>query len=172
MRGRDSPSPRPARRDGDNEVFGETTMRLQGALLCGLFFVGIVACSGSVSRSGIEDTPENRREAAQRYLKVAPLDDLMRDGAEKVAQTLPEDSREKFKAYMMQALDVKRLESVMTDSMVNRFTVGEINALADFYGSPEGKSVMKKFGLYMADIMPALQAETVKAIAKAKQSSQ
>jgi hypothetical protein len=39
-------------------------------------------------------------------------------------------------------------------------------ALADFYGSPVGKSAMQKFGAYMADIMPVVQAEIVKAAAK------
>jgi hypothetical protein len=38
--------------------------------------------------------------------------------------------------------------------------------LADFYGSPVGKSAMKKFGAYMADIMPVVQAEIMKAAAK------
>jgi len=48
--------------------------------------------------------------------------------------------------------------------MVRHFTVRELNALADFYGSPEGRSVMNKFGSYMADITPALQQEMLRAI--------
>ena len=46
------------------------------------------------------------------------------------------------------------------------FTTDELKALADFYGSPVGKSAMKKFGAYMADIMPVVQAEIMKAAAK------
>jgi hypothetical protein len=42
--------------------------------------------------------------------------------------------------------------------------------LADFYGSPVGKSAMQKFGAYMADLMPVLQAEIIKAQAKMNQS--
>jgi hypothetical protein len=38
--------------------------------------------------------------------------------------------------------------------------------LADFYGSPVGKSAMQKFGAYMADIMPVVQAEIMKAATK------
>ena len=43
----------------------------------------------------------------------------------------------------------------------------ELKALADFYGSAVGKSAMKKFGTYMADVMPDIQAEMIKAQAKA-----
>jgi hypothetical protein len=42
--------------------------------------------------------------------------------------------------------------------------------LADFYGSPVGKSAMQKFGTYMADIMPTMEAEIMKAQAKVNQS--
>ena len=38
-------------------------------------------------------------------------------------------------------------------------------ALAAFYGSPEGRSITKKFGAYMADVMPAIQEE-LSALAK------
>jgi hypothetical protein len=64
-------------------------------------------------------------------------------------------------------LDLDALTKAMTDAMVKHFTTEELKALADFYGSPVGKSAMKKFGSYMADVMPALQAEIMKAQAKA-----
>jgi len=54
--------------------------------------------------------------------------------------------------------------------MVKNFTTDELKALADFYGSSVGKSAMQKFGAYMADIMPAMQAEIIKAQAKLNQS--
>lgn len=50
------------------------------------------------------------------------------------------------------------------------FTTEELKALADFYGSPVGKSAMQKFGAYMADLMPTMEAEITKAQAKANQS--
>ena len=59
----------------------------------------------------------------------------------------------------------------MTDAMVKHFTTEELKALADFYGSPVGKSAMQKFGAYMADVMPAIQAEMQKAQAKLNQSA-
>jgi len=133
----------------------------------------LVSCSGQPSSppSATEDTPEARRRAAEEYLRVVPPAELMRDTAEKVSENLPEPARANFIRAMTQDLDLEQLSTAMKDSMVKRFTVNEIDALARFYGSPEGKSVMKKFGLFMADVMPAIQAETMKAIAKAKEST-
>jgi len=47
--------------------------------------------------------------------------------------------------------------------MIKNFTADELKALADFYGSPVGKSAMAKFGNYMADVMPGMMAEVQKA---------
>jgi len=90
--------------------------------------------------------------------------------AEKMAANLPPDQREQFKRVMTTQLDIAALTKAMTGAMVKNFTTEELKALADFYGSPVGKSAMQKFGTYMADIMPALQAEIMKAQAKLNQS--
>jgi hypothetical protein len=63
-------------------------------------------------------------------------------------------------------LDIEALTTAMQGAMVKHFSADELSALADFYGSPVGKSAMSKFGAYMAEVMPALQAEMVKAVQK------
>ncbi len=95
------------------------------------------------------DTPETRRKEAERYLQVSPPKALFEDMADKMTIALTK---------------------AMTDAMVKHFTTEELKALADFYGSPIGKSAMQKFGAYMADVMPALQAEVMKAQSKLNQS--
>ena len=116
------------------------------------------------------DTPETRRREAERYLQVSPPKALFEDMADKIAANLPPDQREQFKRMMTADLDIAALSKAMTDAMVKHFTTDELKALADFYGSPVGKSAMQKFGAYMADLMPALQAEIIKASAKLNQS--
>ena len=44
----------------------------------------------------------------------------------------------------------------MEDS--KNFTTEEIKALTRFCASPEGASIMKKYGAYMADVMPEVQS--------------
>ena len=70
---------------------------------------------------------------------------------------------------MTKDLDIPALTKAMTDAMVKHFTAEELKALADFYGSPVGKSAMQKFGAYMADLTPIIQAEMMKAQAKLNQ---
>ena len=116
------------------------------------------------------DTPETRRREAERYLQATPPKALFEDMADKMAATIPPDQRERFKRIMTTDLDIPALSKAMTDAMVKNFTTDELKALADFYGSPIGKSAMQKFGAYMGDLMPVLQAEMIKAQAKMNQS--
>ena len=112
------------------------------------------------------DTPETRRKEAERYLQVSPPKALFEDMADKMAANIPADQRDQFKKLMTTQVDTAALSKAMTDAMVRNFTTEELKALADFYGSPVGKSAMQKFGAYMADIMPVMQAEIMKAAAK------
>src|SRR5215472_1701190 len=115
------------------------------------------------------DTPETRRREAERYLQVSPPKALFEDMADKMAANLPPDQREQFKKLMTTQVDIASLTQAMIDAMVKNFTTDELKALVDFYGSPVGKSAMQKFGTYMADVMPAMQAEIIKAQAKVNQ---
>ncbi|HEU0274962.1 MAG TPA: DUF2059 domain-containing protein [Candidatus Udaeobacter sp.] len=124
----------------------------------------------SVSVFSAADTPETRRKEAERYLQATPPKALFEDMADKMAANLPPDQRDQFKQLMTSQLDIAALTKAMIDSMVKHFTTEELKALADFYGSPVGKSAMQKFGAYMADIMPTVEAEIMKAQAKMNQS--
>jgi hypothetical protein len=146
-------------------VYQSTPMQKQTAALIMLSL--IISCSFTLAAT---DTPETRRREADRYLQVNPPKALFDDMAEKMAANLPPDQRQLFKQMMTTDLDVAALSKAMTDAMVKHFTTDELKALADFYGSPIGKSAMQKFGAYMADLMPIMQAEIIKASAKMNQS--
>jgi hypothetical protein len=104
----------------------------------------ILSCT-TVSLIGA-DTPESRRHEAERYLQAVPPKALFEDMAEKMSANMPPDQRAQFKAAMTSQLDVPAITKAMTDAMVKHFTSEELKALADFYGSPVGKSAMQKFG--------------------------
>ena len=123
----------------------------------------IISCSFILSAT---DTPETRRREAERYLQASPPKAMFEDVADKMAANLPADQRDQFKRVMTTQLDIPALSKAMMDAMVKNFTTEELKALADFYGSPIGKSAMQKFGAYMADVMPVVQAEIMKAAAK------
>ena len=129
--------------------------------------VGLTVCAWSPVFSA-PDTPETRRKEAERYLQVSPPKALFEDMADKTAANIPADQRDQFKKLMTTEVDIPALSKAMIDAMVKNFTTEELKALADFYGSPVGKSAMQKFGAYMADIMPVVQAEIMKAASKMK----
>ena len=110
------------------------------------------------------DTQANRQAAAERYLAVAPMAGIMNDTIEKTSVNLPEEQREAYIEFMTEYVRIPVLEEAALASMVRHFTVRELNALADFYGSPEGRSAMKKFGAYMADVVPVIQQEILRAM--------
>jgi hypothetical protein len=121
-----------------------------------------------VSAEDIPDSLGNRQAAAERYLSVAPMDSMMKETIEKTAENLPVGQREEFVEFMTKYIRINVLERSAISSMVRHFTVQELNALADFYGSPEGRSAMKKFGVYMADVMPVIQQEMARALKQYK----
>jgi len=112
----------------------------------------------------LPDTQENRMTVAKRYAAVMPIEEMVRDSAQMVAQSIAEKDREKFVELMSNDFEIKELERGALDSMVKHFTVRELDALTTFYSSPEGQSVKKKFGEYMADIMPLIEQEMLKAL--------
>lgn len=130
-------------------------------IVCALLFASSVYA--------LEDTPENRAAQTQRYLHAMSPRELMTDMADQLAKTVPPDQRDLLRNVLTKYLDLDALTKAMTDSMVKHFSADELKALADFYGSPVGKSAMKKFGAYMADLSPTIQAEMTKAMAKANQ---
>lgn len=120
----------------------------------------------------LEDTPENRNAEAQRYLKATPPQEMMNDMTVNMAKNLPEAQRDGFIKLMTKNLDLAAVEKATKDAMVKHFTANELKGLADFYSSPEGKSAMKKMGVYMADVMPVIQAEVQKAMAKSDDAAE
>ena len=111
----------------------------------------------------LEDTPENRRRQADRYLAATPPREMILDAAEQISRSIPREQRQQFKDLMTKHLDIAALKKSMRQAMTRHFSADELKALADFYGSSVGKSAMKKFGVYMADVMPVIRKELVRA---------
>jgi hypothetical protein len=129
---------------------------LRSLLLLALFVPAIHAWAA--------DSEEERIAAARRYLGVAQMSKITDDTVTELARTMPDDQRDSFLQFMHNAIHPEVLERAAMASMVKVFTAEELNALADFFGSPVGRSAMSKFGLYMADVMPVIQQEMFRAL--------
>jgi hypothetical protein len=133
-----------------------------------LFTLALLTCIGlqSIALAEENDTIDSRRHEAERYLQAAPPKEMFADMAEKMAVNVPPPEREKFKQTLTSELNVTAISRAMLEGLVRYFTTEELRALADFYGSPVGKSAMKKFPSYMADLMPTIEREITRAQTK------
>jgi hypothetical protein len=123
-------------------------------------------------KAKMEENKANRAKQAERYMAAMPVREMFADMAEQMGKNLPADQRQAFKDLMTKHIDIPAMEKAIKAALVKHFTTEELKALADFYSSPVGKSAMKKMSGYMADLMPTIQTEVMKAQAKANSESQ
>ena len=128
-----------------------------------LFVCSLVGLMGLAMADEVPDSAGNRQAAAERYLEVSGFEVMVRHAAEGLALNLHEDQRQQFVSFFTDYVHADALRRTMTASMVRHFTLRELNALADFYGSPAGQSALHKFGVYMADVTPAMEQEIARA---------
>lgn len=112
----------------------------------------------------LADSDQERVAAARRYQEVADMRTTVDMALVEVANTMGRQERDAYLEHMRKTVRMDVLEKAALDSMVKVFTSEEMNALADFYKTPVGKSALAKFGPYVADLMPAIQDEFVRAM--------
>jgi hypothetical protein len=115
------------------------------------------------------DTPDARREAVLRHIAAVPVDGVIDDMINTLARQIPEDRRQEFIGLMRKLVPLDGVRAVTREAMIKHFTVAEIDAMTNFYGSPEGKAITKKFGTYMGEVIPQIQVELLRALEKVKE---
>ena len=138
-------------------------LRQRLAILCRagrriLFVALLPACllAGPAAAGDLQDSPANRHRAAEAYLEAYPLEALMRDTTGAMLQAVPPEYHEAFREAMKEAMDRVNIKELSINAIVKHFTVKEISAMAEFYASPEGQSITKKFPAYMEEMLPAI----------------
>jgi hypothetical protein len=129
------------------------------------YLLAMVICSAALGSfaADIPDSHENRLAAAKKYLEAVPMKNMAQDFISETAKNIPESKKQSYIQLMTNAFRVDALEGASIEAMTKHFTVKELDALTTFYGAPEGRSIMKKFGAYTADIMPVIQQEALRA---------
>ena len=129
----------------------------------------LAACTLLAGTAFAQDDPA-RQAAADRYLQAVPVAKMLEDTYAEIAKQVPPEHRDRFLAQMRAAVRVDHLTRISRDAMVKTFGADELNALADFYTSRHGASAMKKFGVYMAAVMPPLMQEVDRAVRQVQQA--
>jgi hypothetical protein len=129
-----------------------------------LMAVALLIFSALACASDPNDTPETRLAAAERYFATIDLPKLMEQVLAKDVADVPGDDREQARALVREHFRYGELMKVALQALAKNFTTKELNAMADFYGSAEGRSVIAKYPAYLADVMPSLVAEVERAL--------
>ena len=122
------------------------------------------ACADKAATGPVADTPENRKAAAQRYLKAMPPQDMLRNVIINMTSQLTPDARKRFLKAENDKDLMKKAYDISEKALVKHFTPDELNAMTNFYGSAAGKSARPKFSPYMMEIMPQITREVRKEI--------
>jgi len=133
------------------------------------YSIALVLSLGSVFALA-QDTTASREAAVDRYLRAVPMAKMLEDTFAEISKQLPIEQRAQFIRNMKKIVRADYLEQLSRQSMIKTFTTDELNALADFYGSKHGASAMVKFGAYMGQVMPAIQAEVQRGVQELQQS--
>lgn len=112
------------------------------------------------------DDKAARMAAAEAYEKAVPVESMMNDMMAEIEKNPELNLSADEKKIMRESYNVADLRQRMLDSIAKHFTVAEINALTTFYSSVEGKAIMKKFPVYLAEFLPYIQQQTMENIQK------
>jgi len=135
-------------------------------------FAGLFLAMTPVAALAMEDTPENRAAQVDRYLKAIPPETMIADMTEKVAKSMPPEQGRLYVSMLTKHMDMAAFTQAERSALIKWFTADEVLAMAEFYASPAGKSIMKKMGDYTAELMPTIQTELMKAAQAAQAEMQ
>jgi len=124
-----------------------------------LFFVPVAGAQNDadavLSESGAaEENPamdegyKKRLELSRKMHEIWPVRTKVERAIDSIGENVPAPDRAKFKATMRSAIKFQALEEASIDTMAEIFTEKELQAMIDFYGSKEGRSVSFKVGDY------------------------
>ncbi len=127
------------------------------------FLTAILFGSIAFSALALDDSKENREFQAKRYMASQSSEEMLKDMSKSMAMNLPPEQRKDFRNMILNYVDIAVIDEVAQGALVKYFTADELASLADYYSTPLAKSATKKMGSYMAELMPSIQAEFLKA---------
>lgn len=102
------------------------------------------------------DDSAQRLELSEKMHDIWPVRTKVEDALDIASESFPEEERAKFKAGMRKAIKYDQLEEESIAAMAKLFTAAELQAMVNFYGSPEGRAVAAKTDDYMRALEPVM----------------
>ena len=131
--------------------------------LCSVAVVLVVALHPT---SGLaQDDLGARLAAAERYVNSIDLDEWYDEFLGFELRKLDARTRARALELFKQELAPATVRNIIVNVMVQVYTAGELNALADFYATPAGRSALQKWPQAYKVMAPVIEQEVNRAVA-------
>lgn len=121
-----------------------------------------------LSSPGFAAPAQNPAEAKARlineYFTHVPMERMMDETTRELAKQVPAERRQQFIEAITRNVRLDVLEKAARQSMAKHLTLAELTMFVEFIRRPEAQSAMEKMKFYMADLMPVIQQELMRAI--------
>ena len=117
--------------------------------------VALALIGPSLPASGQGD----RRSAAEAYARVVDYRLLIEKAATRKAAQLPASEREAFIKFVTRKVDSEMTRFYAISAMVDLFEASELQALASFAATPEGRSALAKLPALGAILTPIVERQ-------------
>ena len=101
----------------------------------------------------------DRRAAAEAYARVVDYPLLIEKAATRRAADLPASEREAFIAFITRRVDFEMTRFYAISAMVDLFEASELQALASFAATPEGRSALAKLPALGGILNPIIERQ-------------
>jgi hypothetical protein len=101
----------------------------------------------------------DRQAAAEAYARIVDYPLLIEKAATRRAAELPASEREAFIAFLTEEVDFDMTRFYATSAMVELFEASELQALASFAATPEGRSALAKLPALGAILNPIVERQ-------------
>lgn len=105
-----------------------------------------------------------RMELAKKLNEVNPVAEQVKQTIGRVGGNWGLSEKEKFQNEMMGKIDIKKVEQISMDALVDTFTKEELTAMLEYYSKPEAASIMSKMPVYQGLVQPGISREIDKAL--------
>jgi len=122
------------------------------------WFVGALALALILPHLPV-DAQGDRRSAAEAYARVVDYPLLIEQAVTQRAAELPAAEREAFVKFITKEVDFDMTRFYAISAMVDLFEASELQALASFAATPEGRSALAKLPALGAILNPIVERQ-------------
>jgi len=111
-----------------------------------------------------QDASGTKAQLIDEYFSHIPMKRMLDEMALELSKQLPPARRQMFVDTMGNRVRVDVLEQAARESLARHLSVAELRLFVEFIKRPEARSAMDKMKYYMADLMPIVQQEIIRAM--------